>query len=134
MTHDYGPYKPAPPTAKVLAIRDRLADELAQSATDDARAAAERSLVDHMIDERLPLEDFSTRSGRAFEVKVSVSVPKPLQGRERDAQRWLAAQGGSARTIAHRLVERGGVFPADLFKPTRPVVHVNAVSKNGRSS
>ena len=126
MTHDYGPYTPAPPTADAIATRDRLADELAKADTTGARVAAEKALVSHMLEQGLPLEDFSTPSGRAFVVTVSVSPPRPKPGKDREARRWLSAQRTGARTLAHKLLARGGGLSAELFEPLNPRVNVKA--------
>ena len=122
---DYGRYTSEPPTTNALAIRDSLAEEMAAASKGSPeRHRAEERLVGHMLTDGLPLEDFSTRSGRTFVVRVAVSPPRPKPGREKEAHQWLARQEGSSRTIAHKLLERGGGLPADLFEPLNPRVHV----------
>jgi hypothetical protein len=93
MKHDYGPYTPSPPTAKALATRDRLAEEMAAAPEgSEAQRAARKSLVGHILTEGLPLETFSTPSGRRF--AVHVQRPKQLT---QEMKHWLAGRDfGSA--------------------------------------
>ncbi len=112
---DYGRYAPGPPTAEALATRDQLAEEMARAATKNQRDAAHRQLTLHMLSEGLPLEDFSTPSGRKVSVQLAVSRPKPRVGREREARQWL--NGRSDRSLAHELARNGGSLPDDLFEP-----------------
>ena len=121
---DYGEFTPEPPSAEAFAIRDKLAEELAAADAPARRDAAEKRLVGHMLTVGLPLEDFSTSRGQAFVVNVSVSKPRAKPGRERDARKWLDAQKGSARTLAHKLLDRGGGLPPDLFDVLDPSVHI----------
>ena len=45
--YDYSDYKPSPPTAKALAIRDRLADEMSAAPQESkARQVAEATMDD----------------------------------------------------------------------------------------
>jgi len=88
MRYDYGRYTPAPPGAEALALRDRLAEEMAASPPGSAeRRVARSTLVGHILSEGLPLESFSTSSGRRF--AVHLSPPKPLPA---DVRRWLAGR------------------------------------------
>jgi len=85
---DYGRYAPGPPTAKSIAIRDRLAEEMAAAPEDSpARKSARKSLVGHLLTVGLPLETFSTPSGRRF--AVHVQRPKVLTP---DIKLWLAGR------------------------------------------
>ena len=126
MTYEYGEHAPGPPSPEAIGMRDRLAEEMAAAPPGSSeRWQARKLLVDHLREtEGMPLEDFSTRGGSAFVVRVSVSKPKPKPGRERDAKAWMARQEGSARTLAHKLIERGGGLPSDLFEPLNPSINV----------
>lgn len=103
---DYGRYAPGPPTAKALAERDRLAEEMAAAPEGSAKRRAARSaLVDLILAGDLPPESFSTSSGRRF--AVHFQKPRVLTP---EVKRWLAGRdfGNAMRE------DGGGPFPIRL--------------------
>ena len=87
---DYGRFAPGPPTAKALATRDGLAEEMAAAPEGSPRRrAARESLVGHILTEGLPLEEFSTPSGRTFVVRISRPDPDQFTA---ETTRWLAGR------------------------------------------
>jgi len=107
---NYGRYTPAPPTDEALALRDQLAEEMAAAPAGSAeRRAARSALVDHILGEGLPLEAFSTPSGRRFAVHLSRPKPMPAEVRT-----WLAGRD-YVRTVRALLAEGREVpFPVRL--------------------
>lgn len=86
---DYGRFAPGPPTATALATRDGLAEEMAAATSEAKRRAVRELLVGHILTEGLPLEEFSTPSGRMFVVRISRPDPGQFTA---ETTRWLAGR------------------------------------------
>jgi hypothetical protein len=86
---DYGRYAPGPPTAKAIATRDGLAEEMASATSETKRRAVRELLVGHILTEGLPLEEFSTPSGRTFVVRISRPDTEQFTA---ETTRWLAGR------------------------------------------
>jgi hypothetical protein len=133
MTYDYGEHAPGPPSAEAIAIRDRLAKELASALPGSPPwEQAEERLVLHMLTEELPLEHFSTSSGQAFEIVVQVTKVVIKPGLEKEARAWL--DGRNAKSVARKIVLKGGSLPPDLFEPVETKIRVNLPKSNKRKN
>lgn len=105
---DYGQgFAPGPPTPKALATRDGLAEEMAAAPPgSERRRVASSSLVGHILTEGLPLEEFSTPSGRTFVVRISRPDPEQFTA---EVRRWLG--GRDFVRVVKGLLRDGAAIP-----------------------